>query len=96
MRELRNTIERAYILADRKITVDRLPQDLPEVAPATPGPPIHLSVGQSLAEAEKRVILATLDELGGNKRETARILGISPKTLYNRLSEYRSEDGASA
>ena len=40
------------------------------------------------AEAEKRLILETLDTLDGNKKEAAEVLGISLKTLYNRLHEY--------
>ena len=48
-------------------------------------------VGTSLAEADRRLILATLEEFGGNKRKTASVLGISLKTLYNRLNEYREK-----
>jgi DNA-binding NtrC family response regulator len=52
------------------------------------GPYIRVRIGSSLEESEKRLIMATLDELDGNRKETASTLGISPKTLYNRLKSY--------
>ncbi len=55
---------------------------------ARPGSPLELRVGTSVAEVERALILATLDELKGNKRDAARTLGLSLKTLYNRLKEY--------
>jgi DNA-binding NtrC family response regulator len=55
---------------------------------AAAGSGLRLSVGMSIAEADRRLILATLDELGGNKKKAAEVLGISLKTLYNRLNEY--------
>ncbi|MGH8815138.1 MAG: helix-turn-helix domain-containing protein, partial [Achromobacter pestifer] len=45
-------------------------------------------VGETLAEADRRLILATLARCNGVKKQTAAMLGISPKTLYNRLEEY--------
>jgi DNA-binding NtrC family response regulator len=42
----------------------------------------------SLAEADRQLIFATLDQCGGVKKHAADILGISLKTLYNRLEEY--------
>jgi DNA-binding NtrC family response regulator len=46
-------------------------------------------VGSSIADVERELILATLDSLGGNKRQTAEVLGVSLKTLYNRINAYR-------
>jgi len=51
---------------------------------------VQLKVGCPLAEAERRLILATLDEHGGNKEKTAKALGISLKTLYNKLNRYKT------
>jgi DNA-binding NtrC family response regulator len=51
--------------------------------------PAILAAGMSLEEAERNLILATLDELGGNKRLAAESLGVSLKTLYNKLKRYR-------
>ena len=48
--------------------------------------------GMSIAEAEKRLIQATLERLDGDKKEASRQLGISLKTLYNRLNRYEAED----
>ena len=44
----------------------------------------------ALADLERRTILDALNACGGNKTETARVLGISRRTLYNRLSEYET------
>jgi DNA-binding NtrC family response regulator len=52
------------------------------------GPNLHLKVGTSLEDAERRLILATLDQHEGDKKTTAEVLGISLKTLYNRLNQY--------
>jgi two-component system response regulator AtoC len=46
--------------------------------------------GMSLAEVERIVITETLESCNGNKTRTAAVLGISLKTLYNRLNEYRA------
>jgi DNA-binding NtrC family response regulator len=48
-------------------------------------------VGSSLANAERELILATLDDCRGNKTRAAVMLGISLKTLYNRLNTYSAE-----
>ncbi|HVS66528.1 MAG TPA: sigma-54 dependent transcriptional regulator [Thermoanaerobaculia bacterium] len=89
VRELKNAIERANILAEDSIDADCLSREV-RMQLATPqsGPYIRVRIGSSLEESEKRLILATLDELDGNRKETASTLGISPKTLYNRLKSY--------
>jgi DNA-binding NtrC family response regulator len=48
-------------------------------------------VGTSLGDAEQRLIEATLASFGGDKQRTADTLGISLRTLYNRLKRYREE-----
>jgi DNA-binding NtrC family response regulator len=53
---------------------------------------IAVKVGMSLAEIEKRAILATLKHLSGNKRQTAILLKIDQKTLHNRLREYAGKE----
>lgn len=61
-------------------------------AAALPGPgedQIVVEVGMQLAEVERRVILATYERCGRHKERTAALLGISMKTLYNRLKEYQ-------
>ncbi|WP_332816122.1 sigma-54-dependent transcriptional regulator [Ramlibacter sp.] len=58
-------------------------------APATATPPmLQIPVGTPLAAAEKQLILATLEHFGHHKERTAAALGVSLKTLYNRLRDY--------
>jgi len=58
--------------------------------PALPDPlRVDVTIGLSLAEVERRLILATLEHCGGRRERAATLLGISPKTLYNRLKAYR-------
>jgi len=52
---------------------------------------VRIPVGSSLADAERELILATLESCQGNKSSTAKVLGISLKTLYNRLNNYSAE-----
>jgi DNA-binding NtrC family response regulator len=62
---------------------------------ARPGAPVELGttltvrVGSSAAEVEQRLILATLEACGGNKQRAAEVLGVSLKTIYNRLTAYK-------
>jgi DNA-binding NtrC family response regulator len=53
---------------------------------------LEFEVGCSIADVERRLIMATLDQLDGNKRKAADTLGVSLKTLYNRLNAYRDGD----
>ncbi|WP_321868646.1 sigma-54 interaction domain-containing protein [Burkholderia ubonensis] len=90
VRELRNTIERAFILADEQIDIHP-----PRRAPARDEvheSAITLPLGATLAHAQQRFIVASLMHFGGNKPLTAKALGISLKTLYNRLALMRQTD----
>jgi DNA-binding NtrC family response regulator len=87
VRELGNVVERAAILADGVIDVEVLPATS-HVA-TSEDLALRIRVGTPLADAERRLILATLEALGGRKQETATALGISLKTLYNRLNVYQ-------
>ena len=86
VRELKNVLERAVILADEEVlTVDTLPaefQSLPFPVAAAD------ATGRSLRGVEKRQIELVLQETTGNKAEAARQLGISVKTLYRKILEY--------
>ena len=90
VRELKNLVHHVFILADEEIGADSLPADLGGTEPH-PGTSLHVKVGISLAEADRRLILATLNEFGGDKRRAADVLGVSLKTLYNRLKTYHTE-----
>jgi DNA-binding NtrC family response regulator len=93
VRELKNAVQRAFILADDEIAAELLPTDRPNEPLIEGGNGLHLRVGMSIAEAEKRLILATLDGHARNMKRTAEVLGISLKTLYNRMNEYKREGG---
>lgn len=86
VRELKNVIQRAFILAEGDLGVDSLPLGVTEVVPASS---VVMRVGTPIAEMERRLILATLDQCEGDKKKAAEVLKISLKTLYNRLNEYK-------
>ncbi|NYT60171.1 sigma-54-dependent Fis family transcriptional regulator [Alcaligenaceae bacterium] len=87
IRELRNYVYRSYILADDVIAGDFNSFEL-EAHSAGWGSEILVPVGVPLADANRQIILATLKQCGGVKKAAAEMLGISLKTLYNRLDEY--------
>jgi len=89
VRELRNYVQRAYILADSVVEGADPPEAVsaPSAAESDAGL-LVIRVGTPLAEVERRVTMATLEQCGNVKRTAARILGISLKTLYNRLEVY--------
>jgi two-component system response regulator AtoC len=86
VRELRNYVQRAFILSDRSIDADAMAPALTRHAPG--GLTLEIAVGTSLAEVDRKLIFATLEMCGGVKKRAADVLGISLKTLYNRLEEY--------
>ena len=101
VRELRNTIERAVIVCDAGvIETKHLPPGFgqaPLRAAANDPDAVRLGVGTTVEEAEKMLILKTLEATNNNKTRAAEILGISLKTLHNKLKEYGSAaamDGA--
>ncbi|HZD33349.1 MAG TPA: sigma-54 dependent transcriptional regulator [Candidatus Angelobacter sp.] len=92
VRELRNTLERAVIICNTP-TVE--PKHLPpgfgkfvQRIPLQDGQSIQLGVGTTVDEAERLLILKTLESTHNNKTKAAEILGISLKTLHNKLKEY--------
>jgi DNA-binding NtrC family response regulator len=87
VRELRNFVYRSYILSDDIINGDFNSFEL-EMSSSTPDSEILVPVGVPLADANRQLILATLKQCGGVKKLAAEVLGISVKTLYNRLEEY--------
>jgi len=112
VRELRNAIQRAWVMAmGCTVTEEWLPQpaaaDPPRTSPARemarqmarqtaqgPGeasPALSIPLGTPLSEIERQVILATFEHCNRHKERTAAMLGISMKTLYNKLKEYQRE-----
>jgi len=94
VRELHNTMQRAFILADDEIDLRGASEYGSEIA--EPGMAADSDVtfrqGMSLSAVERVVIKETLRRCSGNKTRTAAVLGISVKTLYNKLNEYRALD----
>jgi two-component system response regulator HydG len=90
VRELENTIERAVILLpDEHITEKELPSNITEhFTDKGDSPTTTASANRPLEEVEREAILATLEDSGGNKSETARRLGINRKTLHKKLKDY--------
>ncbi|WP_232468141.1 sigma-54 interaction domain-containing protein [Bordetella genomosp. 13] len=87
VRELRNVVQRAYLMCDDVLQHDLVPTH------RTPPPDrgadsLAFAVGTQLSEAQRELISATLALHHGDKRRAAATLGISLKTLYNRLNAY--------
>ncbi len=95
VRELENTMERAVILlTGEHITEKDLPSTITEpycTQNNVNQQPPPAAINRPLEEIAKEAILGTLQATGGNKSETARRLGISRKTLHNKLKEYGAE-----
>jgi DNA-binding NtrC family response regulator len=93
VRELRNVVYRAYVMTSGETIVDDHLPGGPDTPAAAGGPPtLTIRVGTPLAEVERQLTLATLEHFGRHKEKTAATLGISLKTLYNRLKDYASDD----
>lgn len=85
VREMENVIERAMILTEgRAIHTEHVMTDIP----TTGGPPGQLPPGTTIHEMEKRLIYSTLQKVDGNRTRAATLLGISIRTLRNKLNEY--------
>jgi DNA-binding NtrC family response regulator len=102
VRQLRNAVERAFVLCDEVLDVDTDFGAAPARSAANGatsgvrhGDPlsITLPIGSSLDDIERTFIVATLDHFNGDKRRAASALGCSVKTLYNKLHLYRRQLG---
>ena len=74
----------------RATTSQPTPESAEEI-PESKDSALGIEVGMSMKEAEKKLIFETLRETGGNRTKAAKILGISIRTLRNKLNEYRAE-----
>ncbi|MGH7409843.1 MAG: sigma 54-interacting transcriptional regulator, partial [Candidatus Methylomirabilis sp.] len=91
IRELRNVLERAILVTQGKMIATA---DLPPEFRGQhrgPAPELALQVGTTIDAAEKALITKTLERTSQNKTRAAEILGISLKTLHNKLARYRKE-----
>ncbi|VVE58374.1 sigma-54 interaction domain-containing protein [Pandoraea sputorum] len=84
VRELHNTIERAFIMAD--VDLDLQPLPVPKQREEVLDGALNIPIGATLAHAQQAFIAASLRYFDGDKPRTAKALGISLKTLYNRLA----------
>lgn len=92
VRELRHAVHRAFIMTSPTNRFLNLPSELAspfaKERHAQPG----LRAGKTISEMEKELITLTLQQMGGDKQNAARMLGISLKTLYNRLNAYEKQE----
>jgi len=89
VRQLRNTVERAVIsCAGELITAADLPSEPGPSGPEEPRAGAPVPMGVKLKDVERDVILKTLASVGNNKTRAAEVLGISLKTLHNKLNRY--------
>jgi DNA-binding NtrC family response regulator len=100
VRELRNVIERAVIVCEGSVVEQRhMPPGFGQASSRTTAQEadaVRLGVGTTVGEAERMLILKTLESTHNNKTRAAEILGISLKTLHNKLKEYGRESAAEA
>jgi two-component system response regulator HydG len=91
VRQLRNVIERALVIAKGPlITLNDLPSEF-RWASSSESPEVQVRLGTTIEDAERELITRTIEFAGGNKTRAAGILGISAKTLYNKLERYEKE-----
>ena len=90
VRELRNVVQRAFILGGDRIGEQQIEEAIGLGGDFSPAAS-RIGVGSTISEAERHLIMATLEHYGGNKRAAAEALGISLKTLYNRLKDYQDD-----
>ena len=92
VRELRNTLERMMVLHTGEVLrKEDLPADFGSAGAAGMSDNLHLRPGMTVGEAERRLIFETLAFTGNNKTRAAEMLGISLKTLHNKLKEYEAK-----
>ncbi len=91
IRQFRNAIQRAHLIADAEIQIPHFEWFDTETASPVSGTPL-IQTNTSIDQVEKRLIYASLEEHGGDKKIVAKTLGISLKTLYNKLNKYRQEE----
>jgi len=94
IRELRNVLERAAIMTEKDLIMrSSLPGEFGKLSSKSPSDlsSIRFPVGTTVDAMEKELILQTLQATGNNKTRAAELLGVSLKTLHNKLKEYGSE-----
>jgi two-component system response regulator HydG len=90
VRELKHVLLRSALLNRDENTIEKLPEGFEQLS-NWQNDEAQLQPGVSISDVEKALIFKTLKHFGGKRKETAEALGISSKTLYNRLREYGTE-----
>ena len=90
VRELKNEVERAFIMSEGEVKILPAAGEATSMVSVPGGGHCNIRIGTSLADAERQLILATLEFCENDKRRCAEILGVSLKTLYNRLNVYEA------
>jgi DNA-binding NtrC family response regulator len=94
VRELQNAVERAVVLSTEKVLApEHFSLGMPTAMAKSDGNTVNLAVGTTVAQMEKALIQHTLERCGGNRTRAAEVLGISVRTLRNKLKEYAETDG---
>jgi DNA-binding NtrC family response regulator len=91
VRELRHVIGRAHVMAEGMML-----DACPDTPPALQHLGMDIRPGQTLEDIERRAIMLTLDHFGSDRARAADALGISVKTIYNKLARYRADGASSA
>jgi DNA-binding NtrC family response regulator len=90
VRELKNVVERAVVLTgSERIGIGDLPGRVG--GPVSSGSALTLPIGDTMENYERRIIYRTLEHTDNNKTQAAKILGVSLKTLHNKLNRYEKE-----
>ena len=90
VRELKNVIERAVVLTNaERIGIGDLPARVG--GPVSSGSTLTLPIGDTMENYERRIIYRTLEHTDNNKTQAAKMLGVSLKTLHNKLNKYEKE-----
>ncbi len=93
VRELRHAVQRHYIMAGENGRIEMQTEPEPPLrSGASSDGSVHFTVGMTFDDVEREMLLKTLAHFNNNKRQAARALGITAKTIYNRLLRYRSQD----
>jgi two-component system, NtrC family, response regulator HydG len=89
VRELRHAIHRAYIMADQQKRLLVLPENMSSpFSKVSMNSSVGVRVGRTVEDVERELIESTVEHFDGDKKQAADVLGISLKTLYNRINSY--------
>jgi DNA-binding NtrC family response regulator len=92
VRELRNAVHRAFVMSEGDVDLCvALERSTSSLSAPSDGQILRIPVGTPLEDVERWMIMATLRKCEGNKTRAAALLGVSLKTLYNRLNAYRAQ-----